>query len=55
MFEQALLNTAIPGARARSTLLGVATQCTLLTAAVLVPLVFPDALPRMQTVVASSL
>jgi protein TonB len=51
MFEQAMIDTTVTGARARSTLLGLATQCTLLTAAVLVPLVFPDTLPRLQTVV----
>ena len=51
MFEQTLIENTVTGVRARSALLGFATQCTLLTAAVLVPLVFPDALPRMQTVV----
>ena len=51
MFEQAFVETAVPGTRARSTLLGAAAQCTLLTAAVLVPMVFPEALPRIETVV----
>lgn len=45
MFEQALMDTAIPAARKRNALLGVMTQATLLTAAVMIPMMFPEMLP----------
>lgn len=51
MFEQALIASPAGSRRAWSTLMGFTTQSVLLTAAVLVPLVYPDALPRMQSFV----
>ena len=50
MFEQTMLVAAGRGGRAWSTMAGVAAQSALLTAAVLVPMVFPDSLPKMRTV-----
>jgi periplasmic protein TonB len=51
MFEQALVITEAHDRRTYSTLLGVLTQTVLVTAAVMVPMLFPETLPRMETVV----
>ena len=51
MFEQAILVAPGRAGRTWSTMAGVAAQSALLTAAVLVPLVFPDSLPKVETVV----
>jgi protein TonB len=50
MFDQVFETPAVAG-RACSTMAGFAAQGVLLTAAVLVPLMFPDALPRVRSAV----
>jgi protein TonB len=54
MFEQALLTTPQDGHRGWSTFAGVAAQSILVTAAVLAPIVFPGALPKLQSIVSIS-
>jgi periplasmic protein TonB len=51
MFERALLLNEAHNRRTCGTLLGFLTQSVLVTAAVMVPMLYPDTLPRMQNVV----
>ncbi|HWB96321.1 MAG TPA: energy transducer TonB [Bryobacteraceae bacterium] len=51
MFEQSSLSKPIAATRACSTAIGLVTQSVLITAAVLVPLVSPDALPRVHNMI----
>lgn len=51
MFEQAILENGDPRKRVWTTCAGVTSQMLLITAAALVPLIWPQALPKLQTLV----